>query len=434
MILYNCYSLLIRLRDRVRKAKLYRLFGLKKSLFIPFFLVFVPVWSAQTLVLDWSGSYQVELNTLQKGDFAEWGQTEFWHNLHLKPDIKAFDNVRVHSWFLFSSPAVSSVSTDSGSASTPGSAPTPAKKTSFASQEGLPFGLESLRSSFLTVKSLYMEVAHDFGRFQWGWKPHHFGLGMYYNDSSKLFSPVYNLQGSRGFVSWRGFIGSSYYVSPFIHYIGENRVDIFIQGGWKGESYGIELIYKTQSFGEENPEQQDIPSYLGFYAYYEASLTVRLEGGYTSDSVYGGALDLSWQTPLSRLKMGLKSGLSTSQDKKSFHFDPSFSSGLSFLMEEYEHMKQPTPNYLEAYKTYSFHSAIYIIPSVSFSFSDSLKLKGALSTHVAYSDFSVLLYHSELSLEYQMEEGLTWNTGLSVLFPQEEHWHIGALSQVAIAF
>ncbi len=400
--------------------------GRKKAGFLGL-LFFVPVCSVQALVLDWSGSYQMELNTLQKADFEEWGQTEFWHNLHLQPDIKAFDNVRVRSWFLFSTPSPSDQS--------PVNAPAP--QPGFAPQEGLPFGLESLLSPSLTVKTLYMEVAHDFGRFQWGWKPHHFGLGMYYNDSARLFSSVYNLQGSRGFVSWRGFIGSSYYVSPFIHYVGENRVDLFIQGGWQGESYGVELIYKTKSFGEEKPEQahKDIPSYFGLYAYYEvSSLTARLEGGRTSDSVYGGALDLSWQTPLKRLKLELKSGLSTSQDKKSFYFDPSFSSGLSLFVEEYEHMKPTPPDYLETYGSYSFHSAVYIIPSLSFAFSDSLKLTGAVTTHIPYSDPSALLYQVALGLEYQMDEGLTWNTGLGVLLDHDEQLYIGALSQVAITF
>ena len=173
-----------------------------------------------------------------------------------------------------------------------------------------------------------MEVAHDFGLFKLGWKPHHFGLGLYYNDSSALFSPVYNQKGGRGFVSWQGFFGSSYYVSPFIHYIGENLLDLFIQGGWTQDKYGVELIYKTRSLGMETEQNTALrePSYLGFYGYYNTGpFSASLEGGQTN-SVYGGALDLSWQTPVQWLSVDFQSGLSTSADKTAFYFDPSFSS------------------------------------------------------------------------------------------------------------
>ena len=45
------------------------------------------------------GSYEVELNFLQEGSFESFGEGNAFHSLHLKPDIKAFDGVRVKSWF-----------------------------------------------------------------------------------------------------------------------------------------------------------------------------------------------------------------------------------------------------------------------------------------------------------------------------------------------
>ena len=408
---------------------------MKKPLWIiPILLL--PVFFAQAIVLDWSGSYQVELNLLQKGNFEEWGRSQFFHNLHLQPDIKVFDNVRVHSWFLLSAPSV----TGPGFSTTPSaSSPQPLanpQKSFYAEQEGILFGLESLSHASLSAKALYMEMAHDFGFFQLGWKPHHFGLGLYYNDSSALFSPVYNQRGSRGFVSWRGFIGSSFYVSPLIHYIGENLLDLFIQGGYTQEKYGVELIYKTKSLGVETEQNASLSasSYFGIYGYYKtSSLSANLEGGRT-DQVYGGVLDLHWQTPVSWMELNLQSGLSTSKDKQSFYFDPSFSAGISFLLEQYEEMKEKAPEYLKQYLSYSFHSAFYLAPSVVFSFSDSLSLKALFSSHLAYSDFSILLSHAEFILQYQMEEGLVWNTALGALFPQDGHWHLGILSQAAITF
>ena len=427
-----------------------------KSWLTHFAFLFLPVFSAQAIVLDWSGSYQVEMNFLQKGDFEEWGRSQLFHNLHLKPDIKAFDNVRVRSWFLLSAPAGLDATLSPVSGSAKGASSSPAlnsakeptnadtadtadtlrKQRSFHRQEGIPFGLESVSQANLSAKALYLEVAHDFGLFQLGWKPHHFGLGLYYNDSSALFSPVYNQRGSRGFMAWRGSIGSAYYVSPLIHYIGESLLDLFIQGGYTQKKYGVELIYKTKSLGVKTKSNTPLqaPSYFGFHGYYKTSaFSASLEGG-QAEGVYGGALDLSWQTPAKWLSLNLQSGLSTFNDTSTFYFDPSFSSGLSFLIERYEGGKEKAPEYLKQYLSYSFHSAFYLAPSAVFSFSNSLSLKTVFSTHIDYSELNILLSHVELTLQYQMEEGLVWNTSLGALFPQEDNWHLGILSQAAITF
>ena len=422
------------------KNQLKSLFWGLKTQLLAVFVLFSPLFCAQATLLDWSGSYQTELNFGQKGDFEEWGTARFFHNLHLQPDIKAFDNVRVRAWFLLSAPS-SPLSASSPKKAPPlSSAPSDqALKTThrlFALQEGPSFGLEGLSQTSLSAKALYMEIAHDFGFFNLGWKPHHFGMGLYYNDSSALFSPVYNLRGSRGFVSWRGFIGSSYYVSPVIHYIGEKAIDLFIQGGYTKKNYGVELIYKTKSLGVETSSHAHLntPSYLGGYGYYKTNtFSAKLEGG-KINSVYGGALDLNWQTPASWLALNLQSGLSTSENKKSFYFDPSFSSKLSFLIEHYEINKENSPEYLKQHLSYSFHSAFHLTPSVEFTFSDSWSLKNMFSTHISYSDFSVLFYHTELSLQYQKEEGFVWNLSIGALFPQDDQWRLGVLSQVAITF
>ncbi len=384
------------------------------------------VLSVQALVLDWSGSYELEWNILQKGDFEQWGSSEMFHNLRLKPDIKAFDNVRVRSWFQL----VPLGNSSEGSL-----------RKKFLAQEGRLFGFGETADfsiPLLSVRDLYLEIAHDFGLFQTGWKPHHFGLGMYYNDSSVIFSPVYNKEGSSGFVSWRGFIGSSYYIQPMVHYIGKMAFNFFIQLGFTKDEYGVEAMYKTapqNMVNESTPVES--PSYFGVYGYYKMNpLVLRLEAGSTlSEEVYGGALEVAWQTPLKWLGVELNTGISTSNpDKKVFYFDPSFSSLLFSLISEYEDLKSTKPEYLSEYLQYSIHSSMYISPSVSFSILDSLSLKPVFSIHLSYPDMGVSLYHTELELKYHLAEGVVWNTSMGIIFPTEDHWHIGAISQVAITF
>ena len=332
---------------------------------------------------------------MQKSNFEQ-GTSEIFHNLYLQPDIKAFDGVRVRSLFYL--------------APQPDSSPVSGRK--FYSQEGRDFGLENTFSvPLIAIRDLYLELEHDFGLFQVGWKPHHFGLGMYYNDSSDIFSPVYNLEGSKGFISWRGFIGSSYYIQPLIHYMDSTLFNLFIQAGFSDESYGAELIYKTSPLGIEDDSQTvDSPSYFGFYGYYKISaLVFQLEVGRNSEEVYGGVMDIEWETPVKWLALALELGGSTSDEDKAFYFDPSFSSRLSFLIEKYEMSKPKQEEYLKQYVNYSFHSAFYIAPSISFSLLDSLILESVSSLHLSFQDMNILLYHTDLILKYELAEGLLWH-------------------------
>ena len=388
--------------------------------FVIFILFFS--FSAKAIVLDWTGSYQVEFNVLQSTDFEQWGPGEFFHNLHLKPDIKAFDGVRVKSWFYLAGQRELSLE--------------PAQRT-FYPQEGIGFGLKN--KDFppgIFIRDLYLEVAHDFGFFQTGWKPHHFGLGLYYNDGSAPFSPAYNAEGSTGFLSWRGFIGSSYYVQPMLHYIGDALFNLFVQAGYHKEQYGIELMYKTSPQGARDLNAPiTSPSYWGVYGYYKAdTLSAKLEGGRTADELYGMALAINWQSPVSWLNLALDAALSTSDtNNKAFYFDPSFSSGLSFIIENYEERKQAKSKE-GAHSGYAFHSAFHFSPSLAFSLSDSVELTTLFSVQLSYSDWEVLLYHTEMGFQYQLMEGLIWKTGLGAVFPQQESPYIGFISQAAISF
>lgn len=423
----------INISSYLRRPFWFKSFG---RLFIALFLAgfCLPV---QAVILDWSGVYEVEVNTLQAGDFEQWGSGDFFHNLHLKPDIKAFDGVHVRSWFLLTpqdtSQAVftSRLKQDALNQS--------AVYRSFQLQKGINFGNPGTAfPPVISVRDLYLEVVHDFGLFQIGWKPHHFGLGMYYNDSVEPFSSFYNSkEGSTGFLSWRGFIGSSYYVQPMVHYIDEALVNLFIQAGFKGDKYGAEIIYKSSSLGltgGDSLSSEVSSSYLGVYGSYaeENILNVQMEVGKLS-GVYGGVINVDWQTPVKWLNVGLDVGASTSDKNEVFYFHPSFSSRLSFLIEEYEALKSKKAEGTQ-YPGYSFHSGFYIAPSVHFSLSDSLSLRSLFSTHLSYSNGDVLLYHLEMALKYQIAEGLTWNTGVGVLFPKEDNWHIGFISQAAITF
>ena len=403
--------------------------------FVSIFFVSSFLSSAQAVVLDWSGSYELELNTLQNGNFEQWGSSEFFHNLHLKPDIKAFDGVHVRSWFHLASKDMSQALFAPQLESSQSTTGHSAIDRTFHLQKGVGFGNKGTAfPPLISVRDLYLEVVHDFGLFQMGWKPHYFGLGIYYNDSVEPFSSFYNREGSTGFISWRGFIGSSYYVQPMVHYIDEALVNLFIQAGFNGEKYGAELIYKTSSLGITTDSNEKSSSYLGIYGYYKLKdlLNVQLEAGKMSE-VYGGVINVDWQTPVKWLNVGLDVGASTSDANEAFYFDPSFSSSLSFLIEEHKGLMSKTEE-LKQYPGYSFHSAFYISPSVDFSISDSLSLTSVFSMHLSYSDMSVLLYHSELTLKYQIAEGLIWNTGIGVLFPKEDNWHIGFISQAAITF
>ena len=376
---------------------------------------------AHALVLDWAGAYKLEEEFITT---AEQSQFHLLHNLWLQPDIKVFDGLSVKSWFQL---APQEMNIQASAAA------------EFYNQNGVLFGRASGAGPIsLSARSMYLQLEHDFGLLEIGWKPHHFGLGMFYNDGSHVFSPVYNKQGSRGMLSWKLFLGSSYYVQPIVHYIDHFWAGFFIQGGVKKNSYGIELMYKTApiGLGEGSPAWQfSQPSYFGAYAYYKQNKwAVEAEGGYLDSSVFGVAVKTNWRTPWKKLKAFLNLGGASSEQSRVFYFDPSFSSQLGFLIERYEGFKTPRPEYLNKSLFYAFHSAFYVSPGMSFAVMEQLDLKTVFSIHLAYPSGEVKLYCADMIWEYHHTAGLKWISRLGILFPQNEGWHIGINSGAAITF
>ena len=374
-------------------------------------------FSAVAMVLDWSGSYEAEMFFLQQGA-VDW-KSGTTHNLRLKPDIKVFDGMRVRAWFQLSTP---SDSEDAQKRFRPQTGPV--FKTGVGSS---PVNLE--------VRDLYMEWSHSFGLLQFGWQPHHFGMGMYYyNDVSDFFDSVYNLEGSRGMISWRGMLGS-YYIQPMLHYIDSLSFTAFIQGGWKKEKYGVEGIYKKAEVGFSSEERKAIAQqdYMGLYAYLKrGSFNVAVEGGNSGGS-YGAAVDVDWQSPWKKMVVGLDVAFSASGAEDTFYFDPNFSSGMSLLFGLYEGFKTDE-EYLKEYSGYAFHNALLVKPSVILSLSKSIILEGVFLAQASYPDMSDFIYGAEAVFVYKLDKGLEWNTGAGVIFTAGDNFQIGVCTQVAITF
>ncbi len=379
---------------------------------------------ASALVLNWSGSYKLEEEFIQ--NVGEGGyHFHLLHNLNLQPDIKVFDGFSVHSWFQLAP-----------SANFYQNYPDP----DFYYQNGVSFGFTGVDSVLpvpLELRDLYLHVTYDFGVLEIGWKPHHFGLGMYYNDGSDVFSPTYNRQGSRGMFSWKGFLGSTYYVQPMVHYIDDLLVSFFIEGGLKKQQYGVSGIYKSDVVGSSSKKSlfsTRFPSYLGVYAYYhKKTLSVQVEAG-KINTLYGSALKLDWRTPWKKLTTNFNIGISTSDSTGTFYFDPNFSSLLSFLIERYVGFKTPAEDYLRRRLFYSFHSALYLSPSVSFALWDFLDLSSVFSIHLSYPLGDILLNGVDVILKYKQKKGWEWINRLGFLFPSDDNWHIGINSGIAIGF
>ena len=425
------------------------------------FYIFLTGFSSFTsaLVLDWQGSYKLEEEFIQNVGEGEW-DFHILHNLRLEPDIKVRDGLSVKSGFQLSSPidftdsdfyyqnggyfgwnsaeskaSLVSSSVQSLSAGASGLTPPPAASPVLPARA-------SSRVPGLAVRHLYLQFAHPFGVFQAGWKPHHFGIGMRYNDGEAIFSPVYNKQGSLGFISWKGILGS-YYVQPLVHYIDSIWFNLFIQGGWKTKLYGVEAIYKFNPLGvgEEGARwRARWPMYFGVYGYYRwRALFLEAEWGQSGDT-QGGAFKLKWQTPWQKLYANLKVGFSTSSHtEQRFYFDPSFSATeLSFMVERYEGIKNPRPEYLKKYLFYTFHDGFYIRPEMVFLW-NRWELKAAFSFHPeSWPDGRLVgvmpLYVTDWAFSYQLPSGVKWINRVGFLFPAEGDWYIGVNSGVAITF
>ena len=394
--------------------------------YLPAILFFV--FSAEALVLDWSGSYEAEMVLLQSTAGEPGGRfAGTVHNLKLKPDIKIFDGLKVKGWFqLASLPTAES-----------------AQGLKFYPQGGPSFGTgsQNVFPAYLELRDLYMESAHTGGLFRLGWKPHHFGLGMYYHSGSNFFDPVYNLEGSRGMLSWQIFAGS-YYIQPMVHYVDNLLFNVFIQAGWQKKDYGVEAFYKAGGLGEQNDSSsaENTEDYIGVYAYFTKKVwDIKAEGGRLSDEgrhSYAGAVQADWQSPWEYMSLGLNLVFSplSQEGSRVFYVDPNYSSDMSFLISFYSGVKDGETKYLKTSGSYAFHEALFLKPSVSFVLSDTVSLKGRFLAQLLQPAEAESFYGAEFIVGWASDKGFEWNTLLGFLGPSKNSWQIGFGTQVVFSF
>ncbi len=398
-------------------------------------------FSPQALVLNWSGGYQMELFLIQSTGFSTQSKNLI-HNLHLQPEIVAYEGVHIRSGFHLVPPPPSLPLTTGGEKSH--------QALRFYPQDGVSFDLTESpqRPPGVFVRDLYVEIFKDFFAFHIGWKPHHFGLGMYYNDGSEALDPVYSLRGGRGSVSARFFV-SSFYLQPLVYLDHLSLLNTLIQAGFEKEDhYKVEGLYRkswdkglsgsaASGAGKKSLDQ----SYFGLYGLYQKNWHSKIEvevGGF-SQELFAAALQASSLSPWKWMQLQLQAGLSySSLTGEVFYMDPNFSTGL--VPFSTEGLKNPLPPYHEEYTAYAFHEGFYISPGLSFSLSKKWVLDFNFSTQFLFKEKKVKahFYNLELTLNYQWNKHTSLVHAVSGVIPasvkEEGGPYLGFLSQAAITF
>ena len=384
----------------------------------------------KALVLDWSGRYQAEATTLQSRDSTQ--EAGIIHNLHLQPEVAAFEGVKLRAWFHLMPP--------------PGEKDRGVRL--FYPQDGLSFGLPS-EAGGLFIRDLYVEVSRDFFLFRMGWKPHHFGLGLFFNEASGAWDPFYPLHnGGRGFASGRFFMGSLS-VQPLLYLDAFSLLNTLVQVGFQSEdTYGVEGLYRKKwpvSLHPLSPQEKESSlsqeGYWGLYAWYEKQNSARLdlELGAFGSRVLAAALEGRHPSPWRWMQLSLKAGLSHSMGEGEgvFYFDPVFSANLtlnatSFLFSP----DAPSSEAREA--SYLFHSGFYAGPSFHF----ALTKKMVLDLGFLYLFHkNQPTYNAEVVLNFNYAKNIVWSNGVSVFHTTGDRagskdgpFFMGFTSQAAITF
>ena len=413
--------------------------------YIVCFLASFLISPAFALVLDWGGHYQIGGEYLQSagGDSYNAGIS---HNLHLKPNIKAYDLAEIHGWFYLAPSSKAFASEDH-----PKFYPQTGGMGSFGTNT------QGFFVPSLGVRDLYLKIGHSFGEFTVGWKPHNFGMGIRHNSADDPFAPVYSVEdGGRGLISWKGVL-DPFYLQPLLFYLDNVLFNLAIQLGYSQKHYGIEVLFQPQGpIGIQAEKDSSIEglysSYFGAYSFYETD-KFKIEGeiGWAgTDRSLGGAMSLNW-TPRSLITYGLETGISYGPDDIPFYFHPSFSSPAMpeiVLMSEGLWIDQhcalaaaSSPHHRcnkdREDKLFSFRQGIFLAPNLTFNVSEAIDIGWTLPFHLslpAYSDSFHGHVSTEVNLEYQMKEGVTWNSTLGVLRNEEGSWYFGFLSQASVSF
>lgn len=416
--------------------------------------------SAGAMSLDWSGGYRAEWTEVDKPSLGTPTQRKAYglNYLYLSPKIIAADGVNINSRFdVFNNSSYSN------------------------SQLGEIWGLndnnpsvssQNQGGSSIRVSQLYLTVNQEYGALMVGRVPWEFGLGMSHNAGKGAFDHWYD---SRDMVAYKVVVGD-WFVMPML---GRQKSQDFGQGN-SLSTMGIQLQYEnTESksligvFVEQKKgavtaldyTADQITAYSpggrvasalnetttsfvlgrGFDSFafkVEASFLQGETGIQTTAGEdvrlggYGIAAELSFPRPQSKWEWSAKLGMATGDDTSSTNYGGfAFDRNYDVAMLLFNHrlgtkdflqtntVKDTTHSVGNSADDESISNALYLAPSVKYTWSDKVDLKNTLV-------YAQLLNTQQNSVDAKKDLGLEWDIELIYKPMERIQW----VNQVGLLF
>ena len=267
-----------------------------------------------------------------------------------------------------------------------------------------------------------------------GRMPYNFGLGMTYSDGLSYKALTYNVRDALA-VKFRM---DDFYFKPAISFAGVNKVDLALEGGYKTDDYGVAVLIDDSIYGssyelsigkrndpENYPGKSDTttldqvyyPGTANLYGYYKVNEDISLAaevGMYLEkwwlpsdpDSnrnqyLYGGIVDLFWNTGYEGIFVNLMAGYATN----GYDLNPNWTP-VNALLDYRLYSNETDPNRVGEVASMAFTDGLAVTGIVGKSLND----RNDLSLLYAYMNknmHELLLIHT-----YKTNTGFYWDNFL----------------------
>ena len=377
--------------------------------FAVFAIIFLPIFSAQGVTLDWSGYSRLDTHYQHQEKRAYGG-----YQLVLQPSLSVLDGLNIIGRLELYPSNKEKLFYSSSTYSTYRSFGLPF----FYREKGKTKKTLSFSPLFFDIPHIYIKYETEFFQLQGGRSPRHFGLGATYNKGNAFDYWLTTLNQVAFYTEYGPFYIQPVFIMEASSFLGLLQGGI-LQDFWKAEAFYRYNIETSENYIEVFGEYKKKPWKAGLSFSYKKS----------EQSAYGVALEGETELPWSfSPEVQFKGGMAS----KDFSFHPGYDVG--FLFQNYSGLPEVVSSEdsnLLFIQEGVLKELVYFSSQLKLALFEKFKLSPLFL--LAWSgNKNEMSYELDLKGEYTFEERFVVSLKGGALY--QEKWDFGLLSQAVVTF
>jgi hypothetical protein len=374
-------------------------------------------------------------------------KTYWLQRFKLKPDLIVYDNVRVNSeWILLAGSALNSTSLGGQTGNY---------------SAGSTMGADNIQAK-LFVRRIWLDWSSDWGVFQMGRQPFNFGLGMTYNSGDGLWD-YYGESVDRisyklmmGAISFK--LGYEILAEGAVNYYNDDQNGFMTEFGYSEPESNVDMGFLWHMYfasGQRRLHTYDVfqkklfPTTgitLGWEAAYQKGQMPSGTGSIDQVQAFGLLFDFLWKPGVAELgfKTGFATGDNSTGDLKAntFSYSKAYKIAMLLFNEDIGIGGDSIHGSQGIGRDFNGLGAVFIAPSFSYTFMDSLKVTTTLAYAMTQkrptTNKKSLGTELDVDATYKWKENVETGIRMGWFFPSNyfsaRTTAMGAMATVALTF